>query len=81
MTTCSAFHTFLEQVFEKHVKQSCEVILRKEGNGPFWVQIEAIAVEEGQECRTVVMDIQAGAQTSGNQTATLEHARCIDRVI
>jgi diguanylate cyclase (GGDEF)-like protein/PAS domain S-box-containing protein len=54
-----AFHTFLEQVFEKQVKQSAEVLLHKEDNQPFWVQIEAIAVEDGQECRTVVMDIQA----------------------
>ena len=53
-----AFTTFHEQVFESHVKQSCEVNLRKEGNEPFWVQIEAIAVEDGQECCTVVMDIQ-----------------------
>jgi diguanylate cyclase (GGDEF)-like protein/PAS domain S-box-containing protein len=53
------FNTFLEQVFESHDKQACEVMLRKEGNEPFWVQIEAIAVEDGQECRTVVSDIQA----------------------
>ena len=54
-----AFNTFLERVFENHVKQTCEVMLRKEGNENCWVQIEAIAVEDGQECRAMAMDIHA----------------------
>jgi diguanylate cyclase (GGDEF)-like protein len=53
-----AFTNFLGQVFKSHVKQTCEIMLQREGHDPLWVQIEAIAVEELQECRAVVMDIQ-----------------------
>jgi diguanylate cyclase (GGDEF)-like protein len=53
------FNNFLEHVFESHVKQTCEVMLQKEGQEPFWVQIEGIAVAEWQECWTVVVDIRA----------------------
>jgi diguanylate cyclase (GGDEF)-like protein/PAS domain S-box-containing protein len=55
----SFFNTFFEQVFQRQVKQVCEVTLRKKDAEPFWVQIEAIASEDRQECRTAVIDIQA----------------------
>jgi len=55
----ATFTTFLEQVFESPIKQTCEVMLRNEGAETLWVEIEAVLAEEGQECQAAVMDIQA----------------------
>jgi len=53
----SAFSAFLGKVFEDQARESCEVTLLKEGNHPFLARIEAMASEDGQECRAVVIDI------------------------
>ena len=36
------FSAFLERVFTSRNKESCEVMIEKEGSDPLWVQIEAI---------------------------------------
>jgi PAS domain S-box-containing protein len=51
------FNAFLRNVFEKASKESCEVRLRKEGNQPRFVYIEAKVLTEGQKCSTIVVDI------------------------
>ncbi len=53
----AAFSAFLARVFEGQARESCEVTLLKEGNCPFLARIEAMASEDGQECRAVVIDI------------------------
>lgn len=58
----SAFTDFLRKVFESHAKEACEVALKKGGKHPFFVQIEAIAVASGLECRVVISDITVRRQ-------------------
>ena len=51
------FHDFLDRIFTKNVKETCEVGFLS-GKGPsIFVQIEAVATESRQECRAVVIDI------------------------
>ena len=53
-----AFNAFLKKAFESKTKEVFEVaILKKEEAGPLWVQIEALASEDRQECRAVLVDI------------------------
>jgi len=52
----SVFNAFLEKVFGSQQKETCEVQLLKDGSAPLWVYIEAIT-KDGQECRSVVVDI------------------------
>ena len=54
-----SFTAFLEQVFASKIRQACEMRVQKEGSEPTWVQIEAAVVTDGQECRMMVLDIQA----------------------
>jgi PAS domain S-box-containing protein len=52
-----AFAAFLGRVFASLAKETCEVALRKEGNSPLYVQIEAVAAASGEECRIALFDI------------------------
>ena len=52
-----AFNAFLKKVFESQAKETCELALRKEANGPLWAYIEATANQDGQACRAAVVDI------------------------
>ena len=53
-----AFNAFLKKAFESKTKEVFEVaLLKKEEAGPLWVQIEALASEDRQECRAVLVDI------------------------
>ena len=54
-----SFAAFLDQVFASKIRQACEMRLQKEESEPTWVQIEAVVVTDGQECRMMVLDIQA----------------------
>ena len=49
--------SFLDKVIESRVKESCELMLRKEGEQPFYAHIEAMASEDGQECIVRVVDL------------------------
>lgn len=52
-----AFAAFLGRVFASLAKESCEVVLLKEGNSPLFVKIEAVAAASGQECRIALFDL------------------------
>jgi PAS domain S-box-containing protein len=60
-----AFNAFLKKVFENQAKETCEAALRTDRNEPVWVQIEAIASEDGQGCRAAVVDITERKQAEG----------------
>jgi PAS domain S-box-containing protein len=51
------FSEFFEKVFVSLSKESCEVMLITKGESPLYVQIEAIILGAGQECRVAVIDI------------------------
>ena len=54
-----AFNTFLRKVFQNQSAQSTDMELQREGSGNFFVHVEARVLEDGQECRIVVIDITA----------------------
>jgi PAS domain S-box-containing protein len=56
------FSEFLGTVFASHCKESCEVRLTREGASPLFVQIEAVVLVAGQECRVAVIDMTAHRQ-------------------
>lgn len=52
------FTGFLTKVFESRGnKETCELMLSKEGNADVFVRVEAFAGMSGQECRVAVIDI------------------------
>jgi PAS domain S-box-containing protein len=53
------FDVFLDKVLESREKESCELMLRKEGEqeSPYYVHIEAKASGDGQGCLVTVVDI------------------------
>ena len=51
------FNAFLQKVFESRAKETCELMLLKEGNEPLYLDIEARVSEDGQGCRVVAVDI------------------------
>ncbi len=52
-----AFTAFLGKLFGSRDKETCEVVLKKEGMRTRHVQIEALAGKSGDECRIAVIDI------------------------
>ena len=52
-----AFSAFLGKLLESRDKETCEVVLKKEGMSLLHVQIEALAGTSGDECRIAVIDI------------------------
>jgi PAS domain S-box-containing protein len=73
----SLFNAFLKKAFESKGKEVFEVALLKEGAGPLWVQIEALASEDRQECRAVLVDITERKQAEEALRHVLRSARCI----
>jgi PAS domain S-box-containing protein len=55
----SIFDFWLKEVFDTQVRQACEVGLVLEGRSPLNVGMEATLSQDGQEARTVVVDITA----------------------
>ncbi len=53
------FHIWLKDVFATRIKQTCEVVLAREGQSPLTVEIEATLSSDGLEARAVVADITA----------------------
>ena len=51
------FKEFLQNVFASRAKAGCEVTLPQEGSQPLVLRIEGTRSADGQECRTVVLDI------------------------
>jgi PAS domain S-box-containing protein len=52
-----AFTAFLGKLFGSRGKETCEVVLKKDGMRPRHVQIEALAGKSDDECRIAVIDI------------------------
>jgi two-component system, cell cycle sensor histidine kinase and response regulator CckA len=52
-----AFGAFAAKVFASQSRQTCEVMLFREGKAPFYARIEARVCDNGHECRAVVVDI------------------------
>jgi two-component system, cell cycle sensor histidine kinase and response regulator CckA len=52
-----AFRAFTAKVFASQSRETCEVVLLREGTPPFYACIEARRSDNGQECRAVVVDI------------------------
>ena len=57
-----AFTAFLGKVFSSPAKEGCELALLHEGNGSHFVQIEAVAVASGEECRAAIIDVSTRRQ-------------------
>lgn len=57
-----AFSNFLRRVYDRGEKLSCELTLRREGEGALVVQIEAVAAASGQACRAAILDISERRQ-------------------
>ena len=53
----AVFRTFAAKVFASQLRETCEVMLLREGKPPFYARVEARSSENGQECRVVVVDI------------------------
>jgi PAS domain S-box-containing protein len=52
------FNVFLEKVFGSTQKETCEIVLQKDGSAPLWVRIETTANDGPREaCRAVALDI------------------------
>jgi two-component system, cell cycle sensor histidine kinase and response regulator CckA len=51
------FEGFLKKVFASKTRAFCEITLRKEGNHPVEVRLEAAVAASGRECRVAVMDL------------------------
>ena len=66
------FLAYLGRVAEARVKEFCEVSILKEGRHPFSVQIKAVSVESGQECRLAIIDISEQKLIEHNLTRS-EH--------
>ena len=70
------FNAFLKRVFESKTKEVFEVaLLKKEEGGPLWVQIEALASEDRQECRAVLVDITDRKRAESKLNEQLDELR------
>ncbi|HXV21801.1 MAG TPA: ATP-binding protein, partial [Desulfuromonadales bacterium] len=60
------FTAFLRRACGSRAKEACELALLKEGKGSLLVQVEAVAVASGQECRAAILDISERRQLEKN---------------
>jgi PAS domain S-box-containing protein len=60
--TRPVFHDFLQRIFSNEIKETCELVFRKEGHPPLYVKFEATVCESGEECRAVASDITGRRQ-------------------
>jgi signal transduction histidine kinase/CheY-like chemotaxis protein len=51
------FNLFLQEVFERRVKESCEIVLSTNESEPLYVYITGIAIENGEQCIVNAIDI------------------------
>jgi putative nucleotidyltransferase with HDIG domain/PAS domain S-box-containing protein len=51
------FSEFLGKVFASQGRESCEVMLARDGTPSFFVRVEAMSSLSGQECRVALIDI------------------------
>ena len=55
----TVFNAFLARVFASHAKESCEAAVSTAEGATLWVHVEAVASEDGKECRAVLADVTA----------------------
>src|ERR1700688_3567373 len=53
----AAFRAFVAKVFAGESRETCEVMLLREGKAPFYARLEARGSDDYHECRVVVLDI------------------------
>lgn len=75
----SVFTSFLARVFSSPTKKTCELALLHKGNGPLFVQIEAVAAASGQECRIAIINVSARKQLEEN--LHLMHANLVAHAV
>ena len=68
----AGFKAFLEKVFASQSKEECEVVLLREGKPPINVHLTATALQDGQECRAVMVDITERKQIENAQLFVLQ---------
>ena len=68
----AGFKAFLEKVFGSQSKEVCEVVLLREGKPPLNVHLTATALQDGQECRAVMVDITERKQIENAQLFVLQ---------
>lgn len=71
------FRAFLEKVFASGSREACEVALLQDGKHPHYVQIEAVAVASGLECRVAIIDISRRRQLE--EQIQMQHAELAAR--
>jgi signal transduction histidine kinase/CheY-like chemotaxis protein len=52
----AAFAAFLDRVFATKVRERCELTVTPEGTPEIEVELEAVAVDSGRECRVALLD-------------------------
>ncbi len=60
--TCPVFNLFLEKAFQNTVKQTCEIVMLKDGEMPMDVLLTGIVSENGEHCNVTVVDITESKQ-------------------
>jgi diguanylate cyclase (GGDEF)-like protein/PAS domain S-box-containing protein len=65
-----AFDIFFEKLLSGEGKESCELVLKKRGDGQLWARLEASCFENGNVCRALLTDI-----TERKRMASLLQAR------
>jgi PAS domain S-box-containing protein len=68
-----AFNAFLKKVFDSQAKETCELALLKQANGPLWARIEAAATQDGQACRAAIVDITKRKRAEAEVQAAQEN--------
>src|ERR1700730_18392279 len=53
----AAFRAFVAKVFADESRETCEVMLLREGKSPFYARLEARGSDNHHECRVVVLDV------------------------
>jgi diguanylate cyclase (GGDEF)-like protein/PAS domain S-box-containing protein len=64
------FDIFFEKLLSGEGKESCELVLKKRGDGQLWARLEASCFENGNVCRALLTDI-----TERKRMASLLQAR------
>jgi PAS domain S-box-containing protein/putative nucleotidyltransferase with HDIG domain len=72
----TSFSAFLNSIFTSHGRVTSEVTLLKKDGISLIVQIEAMAIASGQECRLVLIDITGRRQTEAALEAN-EKGHCL----
>jgi PAS domain S-box-containing protein len=70
--TRAEFNSFLQRAFETRTKETCEVGLLTQTDGPLYVRIESGECKAGDECRIALSDITERKQIEDTRMFLLE---------